>query len=710
MTVTFNGTPYTFSNSLVQNVIVDGNGGNDSINVDPSVTQRCLLNGNDGNDSLQGGSGGDLLYGGPGNDSLRGGLGSDFISGGDGVDTVFYDEKGQGVNVTLDGLFHSGTPQRIIPLAIDFSQVWTIPAENDGVSTDVENVIGTPYNDSITGNASNNMLSGRGGNDSINGLGGNDVLSGGDGNDKIFGGAGNDQLWGNAGNDSLYGQDGNDSLWGGAGSDFQSGGAGYDFARYDEAGHTPNVIVTLDNIANDGASGENDNVQNDIEGIFGGAGNDVLYGNEQDNTLFGMGGNDVLYGFGGNDNLNGGDGNDSLFGGSGNNVMHGNGGDDVLRGETGSNQMFGDDGNDSLFGGTGNDSMNGGTGDDQLISLGGGSDVLTGGTGVDSFWADNNPVTVTIFGATTTLVPGDIITDADNVEYSLRTVNQIGSFANAASYTQTGTGFVENFESKELLGQNLNDPAPTTAGLTYKNFSSNPLFNTGGPNVNDIKQGLVGDCWFLSTLSGVARRDPLYLQHSIVDLGDSTYAVRLNNWVTGKTVYLRVDGDLPVDSAGNLAYARLGTGNSTWAALMEKAYTWVRGNNLDQVNPFYNVVNGGFPEEAAMALGLGINAGANSFNTANDMGTWVSSQLLAGQDVVLCTPKTPANPQLVGSHCYLIYGAYKNSGGQWIIQLRNPWGTDGGTGYNDGNNDGYVTLAASAIIGSFTHIGTFTVI
>ncbi|KGG83071.1 hypothetical protein P245_25540, partial [Comamonas thiooxydans] len=68
-------------------------------------------------------------------------------------------------------------------------------------------------------------------------------------------------------------------------------------------------------------------------------------------------------------------GNDELHGGNGNDIIYGQGGNDTL---------FGDDGNDILYGGAGNDTLDGGSGNDTLIG-GKGDDILIGGAGDDIF-------------------------------------------------------------------------------------------------------------------------------------------------------------------------------------------------------------------------------------------------------------------------------------------------------------------------------------
>lgn len=97
--------------------------------------------------------------------------------------------------------------------------------------------------------------------------------------------------------------------------------------------------------------------QNHSYRLYGGSGNDWIFGN-QGNRLFGGEGNDLLNAAlgGGNNRLYGGEGNDRLVGGN-DNFLFGGLGDDIL--ESGDN--------DQLFGGKGNDIFLLGVGEDNLI-------------------------------------------------------------------------------------------------------------------------------------------------------------------------------------------------------------------------------------------------------------------------------------------------------------------------------------------------------
>lgn len=80
--------------------------------------------------------------------------------------------------------------------------------------TEIENLIGSAYDDFLVGNSLNNEIRGN------------------DGNDRIFGQQGDDSLIGGAGDDDLSGWTGNDRLIGGDGSDTLDGGDGLDFAVF----------------------------------------------------------------------------------------------------------------------------------------------------------------------------------------------------------------------------------------------------------------------------------------------------------------------------------------------------------------------------------------------------------------------------------------------------------------------------------------------
>ncbi len=320
-----------------------------------------VLEGDGSANRLSGGGGNDRLSGRGGDDVLAGGAGADQLDGGGGADTVSY--AGSDLAVTVD--LGKGTGEGG-------------HAEGD-VITDIENVIGSEYDDFLTGDDGANRL------------------YGGDGVDDLRGGDGADELWGGADADDLRG---------GAGADELRGGAGLDRVFYDESDEA--VTVDLGKGTGKGGHAEGD-VIIDIEDIVGSGYGDFLVGDDNTNYLYGNAGDDELRGGGGADALLGDDGDDRLYGGVGADRLEGGAGDDAL---------WGGDGNDWLLGNAGNDQLSGGSGDDVLLG-GIGADRLLGGAGVDTLSYNESDEAVTVdLGEGTGKgghAEGDVIIDIEDI-------------------------------------------------------------------------------------------------------------------------------------------------------------------------------------------------------------------------------------------------------------------------------------------------------
>src|SRR5439155_7775618 len=165
-------------------------------------------------------------------DRLVAGPGADTLSGGAGTDTADYSARRAAVTVTLDDRAGDGEA-----------------GEGDDVRSDVENVTA---------------------------------------------GAGDDRLVGSAAANVLRGGDGADTFVGGAGADTFAGGPGEDAADY--SARTEPLRLSDDGVADDGATGEGDNIGTDVDDITGGSGDDVITGSNSRNALLGGAGRDPLGG------------------------------------------------------------------------------------------------------------------------------------------------------------------------------------------------------------------------------------------------------------------------------------------------------------------------------------------------------------------------------------------------------------------------------
>ena len=243
------------------------------------------------------------------------------------------------------------------------------------------------------------------GTDSFSGIGGGPlgavtygfptVVYGGDGNDSLRGGGKVDTFNGDAGDDTITAD-----LLATMGADIYSGGAGTDTITYSL--RTVAVSVTLDGVANDGAAGENDSVNDDIENLVGGPGADTLTGAAADNIITGGAGNDIITGGDGADTLNGDAGDDQFLEGaltSGGDTINGGAGMDHVDYSGRMMAVLVTIGNDSDSDGQSSEgdkiaddveNVSGGQGDDTITGNALGN-RLTGGLGADTLNGEAGP-------------------------------------------------------------------------------------------------------------------------------------------------------------------------------------------------------------------------------------------------------------------------------------------------------------------------------
>ena len=260
---------------------VRGTGFNDWLAGTDGINELHGLNGNDimfgrsQNDSLNGGNGDDILDGGNGNDNLNGSFG---------VDAASYLTALAGVTVDL---------------AITGWQYTSNWSEWDKL-INIENLIGSFFNDTLRGDDNDNVINAGAGDDLIEARGGNDTVVAGLG----------------------------------GGSDEYDGGSGVDLLRFDDVSSA--LTIDLNAVANQvsGADVGADQVSN-FENIVAGAGNDTVEGTFSANHFDGRAGDDLLRGRNGNDTLVGGDGNDTLRGGGHHDRLEGGAGNDLLTGNWG---------------------------------------------------------------------------------------------------------------------------------------------------------------------------------------------------------------------------------------------------------------------------------------------------------------------------------------------------------------------------------------
>ncbi|XP_064460054.1 calpain-B-like [Ornithodoros turicata] len=196
---------------------------------------------------------------------------------------------------------------------------------------------------------------------------------------------------------------------------------------------------------------------------------------------------------------------------------------------------------------------------------------------------------------------------------------------------------------------------------------------------NDIVQGSLGDCWFLSSCAAVAQRPDL--MHRVIPPEQELYgagyngAVRFNLWRFGRWVVVYVDDLLPTNDE-KLIYSRCTDPKEFWVALLEKAYAKLHGS--------YEALEGGQAMDAMVDLTSGL---AERYDLQDSPPHLFSFLLQASQHsaFITCSRKgdwwlaTAADPNgLVSGHAYTVSAVKRikliNGQGARLLRIRNPWG------------------------------------
>ena len=432
------------------------------------------LSGDGGANIIRGLGGNDVVNGRGGDDGLDGGTGTDTVSlesavsgttidlateqsVGDGTDSLVSFESATGSTFndvligtelanTLDGALGEDTvdySKSIGGVSLNLQTNAVTGAGGNDTLAEIENAVGSMYDDVMVGNTRPNNLQGATGDDTLNGAGANNTLNGGEGIDTVdytaagtnvqvdltsgeghgrgddtfvaienaSTGIGNDVLRGTTGANTLDGGSGHDQIEGGDGDDDLDGGASTDTVDFSSS--TAPVRV---NLTHQRALGAGTDALLGFEDVRGGSGADFLAGDGAANRVDGGPGNDVLRGKSADDTLIGGGGRDTVdysgfapvtldkgvvvnlargrASGDGADDLSqvesviGSGAGDHITGNRRANRLSGGPGRDTLIGGSGRDRLYGDSGNDRLYSRDRRRDRINGGSGRDRATAD----------------------------------------------------------------------------------------------------------------------------------------------------------------------------------------------------------------------------------------------------------------------------------------------------------------------------------
>lgn len=249
--------------------------------------------------------------------------------------------------------------------------------------------------------------------------------------------------------------------------------------------------------------------------------------------------------------------------------------------------------------------------------------------------------------------------DAANQRYQK---NPLGNLTAGSSSTQ-----MENLVNKWFLGRDY----PTT-GYNYQQ-ASGVLFQNG-VSYQDIKQGLINDCFFLVGLAATAIQSPKTIENMFINNGDDTYTVKFfRNQVAE---YVTVDKYLPIDSQGRFVYASRGSSynnsaNELWVALAEKAYAQLNESGWifqDNTNSYSGIGKSGYISDALSHI-TGQAVSMSNVLNQDSLTNAININKLIG----FGSKSSGVAPDIVPSHAYALV-SYDSS--TQMYTLFNPWGIE----------------------------------
>jgi calpain-15 len=196
----------------------------------------------------------------------------------------------------------------------------------------------------------------------------------------------------------------------------------------------------------------------------------------------------------------------------------------------------------------------------------------------------------------------------------------------------------------------------------------------------DIKQGRLGDCWFMCALSSIAER-PALVQRLFITKEVQPHGVyKVQFCKGGEWVEVTVDDYFPCLPGAGPIFSR-SNGNELWVLLLEKAYAKLHGS--------YMLLRGGWAFEGMMDL-TGCPTGQFTFDEPRTIEIIQSGYLWEflkniDEEGALISASTPGKDKftegggpdakggLVPGHAYTVIQVKEVAGNQ-LLNVRNPWG------------------------------------
>ncbi|MCY7399612.1 MAG: hypothetical protein LH477_01385 [Nocardioides sp.] len=209
------------------------------------------------------------------------------------------------------------------------------------------------------------------------------------------------------------------------------------------------------------------------------------------------------------------------------------------------------------------------------------------------------------------------------------------------------------------------------AELDHDLFGADP----GEPAVhpNDVRQGAIGDCWFIASMMAVAQTHPELIENAITANSNGSYTVTL--YRDGEPVQYTLTPDMVLGPNGTSAFVddpRRSETTELWPLLLEKAMAQHAGS--------YGDIEGDWPDRALDAL---TGRPTTTIDPGGDLpsvqeldrylqdGGAVAMGSLFDKDGHPLYGRSPTDGGLVTGHAYYVQSVDTAAG---TVTVVNPWG------------------------------------
>ncbi|MFN8672089.1 MAG: C2 family cysteine protease [Candidatus Sericytochromatia bacterium] len=222
----------------------------------------------------------------------------------------------------------------------------------------------------------------------------------------------------------------------------------------------------------------------------------------------------------------------------------------------------------------------------------------------------------------------------------------------------------------------------------------------------EVKQGYLGDCYLLATLSSFTKQKPESLLKMVKDNNDGTYTVNING--------SKIKTPMPTDT--ELALGAEGQGI---IPIIEKAYALYQNKNsfIESSNPYDKISSG----RTTLLLGktikeltgsnydtdlLEVKTAIGNFNASSKNETIGKIQkALKENKLIIASAQKNNSLNIAGNHAYSVIGFDPKTNS---VEIRNPWGKGDALDLNsearDGNNDGIFRISLEEFYKTFNLI------